>query len=37
MTAITGATTAVLAPYSSSPVVAWISQLEIKTAGACHG
>ncbi len=34
MTAITGATTAVLAPYSSSPVVVVISQLEIKTAGA---
>ena len=34
MTAITGATTAVLAPYSSSPVVVVISQLEIKTPGA---
>ena len=33
MTAITGATTAVLAPYSSSPVVVVISQLEIKAAG----
>jgi len=33
MTAITGATTAVLAPYSSSPVVVVISQLEITKAG----
>ncbi len=33
MTAITGATTAVLAPYSSSPVAVVISQLEISAAG----
>ncbi len=33
MTAITGATSAVLAPYSSSPVVVVISQLKISTGG----
>jgi len=33
MTAITGATSAVLAPYSSSPIVVVVSQLAISAAG----
>ena len=34
MTAITGSTTAVLAPYSSSPVVATVTQVKLTSASA---